>query len=496
MADGVDSQQASAYRLWLQLIEAETRSRLLQSRLSRMENSRSWRITAPLRALVAKAGAIRSGTPPRPALQPAAKTEIPAAWQPVFAAMAHEMGLPGLGGDAAAPRCLVDVTELALEDLGAGVQRVTRRWLSELLVAPPDGYGVEPVRLSDRGEYVLARDFLAGFLGLPAGRLGQDGPMEQRSGDLFLGLDFCRDRATMMDRGLGHLQSAGTVIALVLPDMLPRLHPEWFPPGIAPAFDAWLEVCAGRADQVVCISRDSAQAFKAYLASQGREPVPEIVVAPLGADFPPCAPGPLPPKPAGVTRLLMVGTVEPRKRYPQALDALEDLLARGRAVDMLMIGHRGWESDAFIERLLAHPQMGSRLHWLEDAGDGVLASAYRDSDLLLMASAGEGYGLPIGEAARAGCSLLLRDIAVFREVAGDAADYFSGDDAADLSQAISCWLDSPGTRSNPAARHWTTWEHSSFSLKNETIRRLSSFVSRSPSSTPGMRRTATRDATP
>lgn len=469
MVDDADSQQTSAYRLWLQLIEAEARSRSLQSRLSRMENSRSWRITAPLRALVAKWGAARSRAPQRPALQPLTGIETPAAWQPVFADMTRDFGLVrGFGGDAATRRCLVDVTELALEDLGAGVQRVTRRWLSELLLEPPDGYGVEPVRLSDRGEYVLARSFLARFLGFRTDEFGADAPLRPRSGDVFLGLDFCRDRAPVLDHALAGLQAAGVDVTLLLPDMLPMQHPEWFPAGIATSFDAWLGVCARRADQVICISQDSARALEAELGSRASR-VPKIVIATLGADLPPSAPGVLPIRQPDAIRLLMVGTVEPRKRYPEALDAFEALLAEGVNVDLLIIGHRGWESEALIQRIRKHPEADRRLHWLEDADDGTLAAAYRESDLLVMASVGEGYGLPIGEAARAGCGLLLRDIPVFREVAGSAALYFSGTTGAGLARAICGWIERPQSRADPLSRTWPSWQHSAFMLKNETI---------------------------
>lgn len=480
MVDDTGSRRASAYRLWLRLIETEARVQTLQSRLSRMENSKSWRITAPLRALMAKWDSVRLGGPQRQALQPVSGAEIPTAWQPVFANMTRNFGLaPGFGGDADAPRCLVDVTELALEDLRAGVQRVTRRWLSELLVAPPEGYSVEPVRLSDRGQYVLARRFLAKFLGSSEDGLGKDSPLQPRADDVFLGLDFCRDRASALDQALASLQGAGVDITLLLPDMLPLQHPEWFPSGISAAFDAWLEVCIRRTGRVICISQDSADALQAELDSR-KSQIAEIVVVPLGADLPPSGSASLPARRRGVTRLLMVGTVEPRKCYPQAIDAFEALLARGALVDLLIIGHRGWESEALIQRILRHPEAGQRLHWLDDADDATLAAAYRDSDLLVMASAGEGYGLPIGEAAYAGCRLLLRDIPVFREVAGGGATYFSGAAGTDLARAISSWIDQPQSRRDPGSKPWPTWQYSAFSLKNETIARSGSRAYRPP----------------
>ena len=462
---------ADAARLWLQLVEKESRCKALEYRLAAMESSRSWRVTAPLRSFVSRfRRAPAQSVAARPALEPGCAPGAAVAWQPVFHEAARGMGLAdGFGGHQDSPRCLVDVTELALQDMGAGVQRVTRRWLSELLVSPPTGRRMEPVRLSSQGEYVLAREFLAGMLGLGSGDLGEDRPIEARPTDCFLGLDFCRDHADVLDTALAGLREQRVPITLLLPDMLPLQHPEWFPPGIGTSFVAWLEVCIRRADQVVCISNDSLQAFKEEL--EGRPGLQDLrtVVVPLGADLPWASSVPLPTRRPGSVRLLMVGTVEPRKRYPQALDAFEMLEGMGEAVDLVIVGRRGWESQGFFRRLARHPQAGRNLHWLEDADDATLAAAYLDSDLLVMASAGEGYGLPVIEAANAGCRLLLRDLPVFREVAGDVARYFSGEQGADLAHAIQDAIKHPAPPETLHSRPWPSWQHSAFILKNETI---------------------------
>lgn len=464
---------AQAGRVWLQLIGKETRCRQLEARLAEIEGSSSWRITAPLRAL---AGGIRRWLGPqtaRPALQAAATSGTPAPWQPLLAEAMRNRGMTAwLPVHRAAARYLVDVTELALEDLGAGVQRVTRSWLLELLLAPPPGMGIEPVRLDDRGEYVLARGFLARFLGLREGDLGADLPFKPDQGDRFVGLDFCRDRAAELQPALVKLRAAGVPVSLIVPDMLPLQHPQWFPQGIAPAMEAWLGVLAGHADLAVCISSDCARNLREQLEARGLDDGRlRIATVPLGADLPlTVAADAAAPARVGKTRLLMVGTVEPRKQHAQALDAFDLLRARGLDLELLVVGHPGWATEAVARRIRQHPEAGKRLHWLEDADDSALAAAYRSSDLLVMASLGEGFGLPIGEAARLGCALLLRDLAVFREVAGDAAEYFSGTDPAQLARAVEEWI--RGRHPGPpkaTGRRWATWEDSAKMLKNETI---------------------------
>jgi len=60
---------------------------------------------------------------------------------------------------------------------------------------------------------------------------------------------------------------------------------------------------------------------------------------------------------------------------------------------------------------------------------------------LLIASQGEGFGLPIIEAAQYGKPILARDIPVFREIAGEHAQYFSSTTPTALASDIAAWLD-------------------------------------------------------
>jgi len=53
----------------------------------------------------------------------------------------------------------------------------------------------------------------------------------------------------------------------------------------------------------------------------------------------------------------------------------------------------------------------------------VLASLYRRSALVLQTSEREGFGLAVVEAMACGTPVVASDLAVFREVGGDAADY-------------------------------------------------------------------------
>ena len=81
---------------------------------------------------------------------------------------------------------------------------------------------------------------------------------------------------------------------------------------------------------------------------------------------------------------------------------------------------------SIVTAIREHPELNNRLFWENDADDTRLMDAYDSSTCLLSPSEGEGFGLPLIEAARHNLPILARDIPVFREVAGDHALYFSG----------------------------------------------------------------------
>ncbi len=333
------------------------------------------------------------------------------------------------------PRTLfLDVSTLAAFDAGTGIQRVVREITSQLGRLDGVDARVEPVR-SDGGRAMLARAFGRSLFGLPPGDAAAL-PASFAPGDVFVYLDLNVHDIGGLAESLHTARADGARAVVVIYDLLPVLQPHYFPDTVQRAFPLWLRTIATVADALLCISRTVADEVLAWLA---RNPVErrrklDIGWFHLGGDFNAVSTG---AAASGRPDLLMVGTVEPRKGHAEALHAMEALWESGADVGLVIAGRPGWDTDALQARLRAHPEAGRRLRWVEGADDARVAALYRSSSALLMASEGEGFGLPIVEAAHAGLPVVARDLPVFREICGESAVYFR---PGELAAALRRWL--------------------------------------------------------
>ena len=345
---------------------------------------------------------------------------------------------------------LVDVSELVRVDARTGIQRVVRSILKKWLVHPPQGFRVEPVYAADDGSYRYARQFTFGFLGGPSPGVA-DPVMEARVGDQFILLDLYPRLQPAHLELHRRLQRLGVPVRFVVYDLLPVQMPQHFPDEVAVAHHAWLKAVAV-SDGAICISRTVADELFDWLQFFGPqgEQIFEIDWFHLGADLEASKPSVgLSEKAQSTiealargTALLVVGTVEPRKRHDQVLDAFEQLWKKGSELQLVIVGKQGWNTAEIAHRLRTHPQLERRLFWFEHASDELLEKVYGACKGLISASEGEGFGLNLIEAARAGLPILARDIPVFREVAGQQATYFSAPDAHGLAIAVQAWATS------------------------------------------------------
>lgn len=456
--------------------EREQRVRQLEDDLNRVLRSRSWWLTTPLRMLSRELKrrvpinarpvqgierSLRMGS--NSVRSNAGKTQTS---RSDYGLVARQPGQPCL---------FVDVTELALREGRTGIQRVTREILRALLLAPPEGYAVQPVYAAAGQPYRLAHRFLAKELGGPDTTVPEP-PMQAQPGDVFLGLDHSMWAVIEHADELAALREGGVRTWFVCNDTLPLSRPEWFTPDVHETFKTWFGTIARAGDGIACISRTTETDVRHWLGALSVERDTPLALGHfhLGSETRPddAASGMTQDPHASIERLrdkpsfLTVGTIEPRKGHAQTLEAFNQLWAHGNDVALVIVGLPGWMTEVVQRRIRHHDELGKRLLWFADASDALLEQLYEHCTALLAPSKGEGFGLPLIEAARHGLPILCRDLPVFHEVAGECARYFSGNDATSLAQAVESWLDAQrqGRVPSTAAMPRLTWAESAQQL--------------------------------
>ena len=441
------------WALQCRLAETQRSLKLARADIDAMLNSRSWRSTRLLRTgLDALRRLLHPGSTDGSAPLLRSVDE--------FAPAIPRSGQPLL---------MVDVTELAIENLQGGIQHTVKGILSEWLLQPPAGWQIVPVQLTREGIYVSASrdlDYLFGPFEDP----WRGCQVAARDGDIFLGLDLLRDHAQVFRDALGRLRSQHVRIDIVIYDLLPIDLAACVPERINRSFEQWLNVVGDMADGAICISETVAKRFSRWFSSRtGRNRGVAISSFRLGVPSVSAVPVDRPSRPDGQSvSFLMVGTVEPRKGYVDAVDAFEQIWRSpgGSDITLTIVGRYGWGMEEFLRRLETHPQLGRPLRWLRYATLDDVHACYQAAVALLFCSYGEGFGLPIVEAAQHRLPMLLRDLPEFREVAGMGAYFFSGVGGAGVEAALRQWLHlrREGKAPAPASDIAISWQQSAGQL--------------------------------
>jgi glycosyltransferase involved in cell wall biosynthesis len=343
-----------------------------------------------------------------------------------------------------------------------------REWLNN----PPKGYRVEPVyAMTDRPGYFYARAFTLQFLECPEGILN-DEPISFSNGDIFVGLDLNHHIASAQKDYMAELHRSGVYISYVIYDLLPIKFPQFWEPqhNVKKLHHDWLEVVTSY-DSAICISKSVADELKEWIQEHGkpRERPLYIDWFHLGADIENSNPSlGLPDNSEGVfeqlrkhTSFIMVGTLEPRKGYEETLSAFESLWKKGADINLVIVGKKGWLVDKLINRIQTHENLNKKLFWLEAISDEFLDKVYEVCDCLIAASYGEGFGLPLIEAAQKGLPVIARNIPVFKEIADNRTTFFNN------QEELLYLLDNynPGFFSNSEnSSSWLSWKESAKKL--------------------------------
>lgn len=371
---------------------------------------------------------------------------------------------------------LVDVSVIVFADARTGIQRVVRALLKSLIENPPIGYDVLPVFASANYSYRYApKNFsLRGNFNLNAASYKK--VVTVSGGDIFLGLDLAAHVIPKYLNQFMDWKRNGVKIHILVYDLLPVLNPEWFHSKATRNFYRWLHTIAIVADSAICISKSVQTDLKLWLVDKYAFASSTLLVnvIPMGCDIEASSPSKGLPKNAADlliqfksrTTALMVGTLEPRKGHANVLDAFEHLWRNGSDANLLIVGKPGWKTEKLQNRIVSHVKLNKNLFWLDDVSDEFLEKIYPACYGLILASEGEGFGLPLAEALRHSKPILARDLPVFREIETSQISFFKylNNNPTIFFEVIKEWLNCNQNNNKPTQMH--SWSESGDQLKS------------------------------
>ncbi len=395
---------------------------------------------------------------------------------------------------------LLDVTRLISRagQQATGVDRVEMAYLEHLLSVPDPLFGLVRTRygfaLLDRTGLQALSARLAGKVpwgaidGLSRVARGLSAPRRQAEADCRR-LSIARSLPARLPRMLkqnlphgliylnvGHSNLTNRVLVAVrqavsgrnhvmLHDTIPLDFPQHQRPGSPERFRGIIRRVRKMADLVICNSEQTRLDVLRHMTPLGAPP--KMIVAHLGVKVADPEPMAFPP---GWDKkrpyFCAIGTIEPRKNISLLLDiwdSLEQDLPATEMPQLLLLGRRGWESPAVLERLDRSPLRNKHLFELPDQNDGQVSTALIGSAGLLFPSMVEGFGLPPVEAALLGVPVVCNDLAIYREIIGDIPVYADINDRYLWENTIKKLAVDRNTardagKSNPTGFNPPTWE--------------------------------------
>jgi glycosyltransferase involved in cell wall biosynthesis len=263
-------------------------------------------------------------------------------------------------------------------------------------------------------------------------------PADIRAGDLVVAGDAgwgydvhaCTRRARRL----------GARVATIAYDLIPVHHPEYCSAAHRRLFEDWLPGALETSDAMLCISAATREELLSYCEPR-RLACPPTAAFRLG--------GELPPAPAAAPReriralaarspfFLCVGSIEARKNHAMLLDAFDACWRGGLAAPLVIVGRPVDGAQATLARIRAHPELGRRLHLVEDCSDAELDFLYRSARAVVLASLAEGFGLPLAEARQRGCEVLASRLPAFEELADEGVRLFAPGETRELAALLS-----------------------------------------------------------
>lgn len=228
-------------------------------------------------------------------------------------------------------------------------------------------------------------------------------------------------------------------LVITIHDMTYEALPQFFPPSHAEPYHKRLLM--DRADKIIAISETTKADILKY--SHVREDKIEVIYHGIDLDA---------PKYEGIINLpeeyiLFVGDREKYKNFHIVGEAFKTLLPKYPNLKLVLAGG-GCLDYGDSEFLLRNNILDDTIQI--SATDEQLNTLYKKAICFVYPSLYEGFGLPILEAFKNNCPVLLSNCSCFEEIAGNAAQYFDAHSLQSLVAKLELIIESPSIRKEMA----------------------------------------------
>lgn len=124
--------------------------------------------------------------------------------------------------------------------------------------------------------------------------------------------------------------------------------------------------------------------------------------------------------------VLYIGEKSYYKNFHTFFEAMKQIMKKDQELFAVCVGGKKADAEEFSDRVIQINCSDSELNYL-----------YRHAKCFVYPSKYEGFGIPVLESMENGCPTILADTKVFREIAGEAALFFSVDDDSESVKALS-----------------------------------------------------------
>ncbi len=131
--------------------------------------------------------------------------------------------------------------------------------------------------------------------------------------------------------------------------------------------------------------------------------------------------------------ILFVGTLQPRKNIVRLIEAFSKL--KDKRIKLVIVGKKGWLYEDILEAPLKF-NVKERVQFMDFVKDEDMPSLYKNALCFVLPSLYEGFGLPVLEAMKYGCPVVISNVSSLPEAGGDAALYVDPKNVDDIGSKL------------------------------------------------------------